>query len=133
MRYTQAEKLEIIRLVETSSLSVTDTLAQLDVPRSTFYRWYLRYQDMGPDGLVDSKAGPRQFWNRIPQAVRDCEAQLLPVFGKLSAVTSLEPPKTRRSTIRRATSPTRITPVYPRPVMGYSPHRLAPEYTLQIP
>ena len=36
MRYTQAEKLEIIRLVETSSLSVKDTLAQLDVQRSTF-------------------------------------------------------------------------------------------------
>ena len=71
MRYTQAEKLEIIRLVETSSLAVKDTLAQLDVPRSTFYRWYLRYQEMGPDGLADSKAGPRQFWNRIPQAVRE--------------------------------------------------------------
>ena len=71
MRYTQAEKLEISRLVETSSLSVKDTLAQLDVPRSTFYRWYLRYQEMGPDGLADSKAGPRRFWNRIPQAVRE--------------------------------------------------------------
>jgi putative transposase len=71
MRYTQAEKLEIIRLVETSSASLTRTLAELGMPRSTFYRWYLRYQEMGPDGLSDSKAGPRQFWNRIPQAVRE--------------------------------------------------------------
>ncbi len=71
MRYSPAEKMEIIRLVETSNMSIKATLAELDVPRSTFYRWYLRYQERGPDGLADLKAGPRQFWNRIPQAVRD--------------------------------------------------------------
>jgi transposase-like protein len=37
MRYGSAEKLEIIRLVEQSSLSVRRTLAQLGIPRSTFY------------------------------------------------------------------------------------------------
>jgi len=37
MRYTTAEKLEIIRLVEQSSLSVTRTLDQIGIPRSTFY------------------------------------------------------------------------------------------------
>jgi putative transposase len=71
MRYSPAEKLEIIRLVENSSLSIKATLAELEVPRSTFYRWYLRYQELGPDGLSDRKTGPRQFWNRIPQAVRE--------------------------------------------------------------
>ena len=71
MRYSPAEKLEIIRLVENSSLSIKATLAEVDVPRSTFYRWYLRYQESGPDGLSDRKARPRQFWNRIPQAVRE--------------------------------------------------------------
>ncbi len=71
MRYTAAEKLEIIRLVERSNLSIKATLSELGVPRSTFYRWYLRYQACGPDGLSDRKAGPRQFWNRIPQAVRE--------------------------------------------------------------
>ena len=39
MRYRAAEKLEIIRLVEQSSLSVRRTLAQLGIPRSTFYLW----------------------------------------------------------------------------------------------
>jgi hypothetical protein len=34
MRYAVAEKLEIIRLVEQSSLSVRRTLAQLGIPRS---------------------------------------------------------------------------------------------------
>src|SRR5215469_16400518 len=43
MRYPAAEKLEIIRLVEQSPLSVRDTLAKLGIPRATFYRWYDRY------------------------------------------------------------------------------------------
>jgi putative transposase len=71
MRYTQAEKMEIIRLVEASDLSVTRTLAELDVPRSTFYRWYERYRNKGYEGLADQQPGPRQFWNRIPDAVRE--------------------------------------------------------------
>lgn len=38
MRYTAAEKLEIIRLVEQSHLSVRRTLGQLGIPPATFYR-----------------------------------------------------------------------------------------------
>ncbi len=45
MRYSQAEKREIIHLVEHSNLSIRKTLAELDVPRSSFYRWYLKYQE----------------------------------------------------------------------------------------
>jgi hypothetical protein len=71
MRYTQAEKLEIIRLVEALEPPVRQTLAELDVPRSTFYRWYERYRTAGYAGLADQKAGPHQIWDRIPDAVRD--------------------------------------------------------------
>jgi putative transposase len=71
MRYSQAEKMEIIRLVEASDLSVKQTLQELDVPRSTFYRWYQRYQGYGYEGLADGKPKARQFWNRIPDRVRD--------------------------------------------------------------
>jgi putative transposase len=70
MRYSQAEKMEIIRIVEGSDLPVRRTLEELDVPRSTFYRWYERYQAAGYEGLADHKPGPRQFWNRIPEGVR---------------------------------------------------------------
>ena len=70
MRYSQAEKMEIIRLVESSDRSAKQTLAELDVPRSSFYRWYQRYQAEGYDGLAEQKPGPRQFWNRIPRAMR---------------------------------------------------------------
>jgi putative transposase len=70
MRYSQAEKLEIIRLVEESALPVQRTLDELEVPGSTFYRWYNRYQAAGYEGLADQKPGPQQFWNRIPDSVR---------------------------------------------------------------
>ena len=71
IRRSPEEKLEIIHLVEHSNLSVKQTLAELDVPRSTFYRWYQQYQEDGPDGLRDQKPNPRQFWNRIPDPVKD--------------------------------------------------------------
>ena len=35
-------KLELIRLVEGSSLSVRRTLSEIGLPRSTFYAWYKR-------------------------------------------------------------------------------------------
>jgi hypothetical protein len=63
MRYSQAEKMDIIRLVEASDLPVKRTLEELEVPRSSFYRWYERYQSVGYEGLADYKPGPRQFWN----------------------------------------------------------------------
>ena len=70
-RYSQAEKLEIIRLVETSELPVKQTLAELDVPRSTFYDWYRRYLEVGYEGLADRPQQRQQFWNRIPESVRE--------------------------------------------------------------
>lgn len=70
MRYTHAEKLEIIALVETSDQPVKRTLEELGVPRSTFYRWYERYRVAGAAGLAEQSPGPRRFWNRIPDAVR---------------------------------------------------------------
>jgi transposase-like protein len=76
MRRSQAEKIEIIHLVEHSDLSIRKTLDELDVPRSTFYRWYQRYQEEGLDGVVDLKPRPRQFWNRIPDIVRDQVVQI---------------------------------------------------------
>ena len=36
MRYKQSEKMEIIRLVESSPISVTQTLTELGINRSTF-------------------------------------------------------------------------------------------------
>ncbi len=66
MRYTQAEKYEIIRAVEESDLSAKRTLAELGVPTSTFYDWYRRFLQDGYDGLKDRSKGPQRFWNKIP-------------------------------------------------------------------
>jgi putative transposase len=72
MRYSPAEKMEIIHLAEHTNLSIRQTLAELDLPRSTFYDWYRKkYQEEGFDGLADKKRGPRQFWNRIPESVQE--------------------------------------------------------------
>ena len=70
IRYTPEEKIEIIHLVEHSNLSVKKTLEELQVPRSTFYSWYQRYQEHGMDGLKNKKLKVKQFWNRIPDHVR---------------------------------------------------------------
>ena len=69
MRYPACEKLEIIRLVEGSSLSARRTLAQLGIPRSTFYSWYDRFITGGPAALEDRKPRPRKIWNKVPDDV----------------------------------------------------------------
>lgn len=71
MRYTQSEKLEIIRLVETSDLPIKTTLLQLQVSRASFYRWYRAYVDHGAEGLVPKPTSRRQFWNKIPDRERE--------------------------------------------------------------
>jgi len=70
MRYSQGEKMQIIRLVEESDLPVRRTLEQLQVSRSSFYRWYRRYVDHGFDGLAVRPAAERRVWNRIPEQER---------------------------------------------------------------
>ena len=69
MRYSASEKLEIIELVEQSTLSVARTLASIGIPRSTFYDWYGRYQDGGIEALEDGKPRPQRVWNKIPDEI----------------------------------------------------------------
>ena len=71
MRYPAAEKLEIIRLVEQSHLPVRRTLAKIGIPPTTFYRWYDRLVDHGPEGLADRPSSPcRVWWNGRNSATR---------------------------------------------------------------
>jgi putative transposase len=76
MRYPASEKVEIIRIVEQSSLSARRTLEQIGVPRATFYRWYDQYQTGGPEALEDRPARPSRVWNRIPDDVRAAIVEL---------------------------------------------------------
>lgn len=71
MRYTATEKLEFIRLVEGSDLSVKATLKKLGIRKATFYKWYEKYLQHGPDGLQNNHSSHRQIWNRIPEAEKE--------------------------------------------------------------
>ena len=71
MRYPASEKLEIIRLVEESTLSVRRTLEKIGIPHATFYRWYDLYYTGGPEALEDQRPKPDRVWNRIPDDVRE--------------------------------------------------------------
>jgi len=68
MRFSQTEKFEIIRLVEQSNTSVTKTLKELGIHKSTFYKWYNAYLLHGYDGLAQKPITKKQYWNQIPDA-----------------------------------------------------------------
>ena len=51
MRYSKEEKEEIIRLVERSELSVNRTIKELNISKATFYNWYNKFLEGGPDAL----------------------------------------------------------------------------------
>ncbi len=85
MRYPASEKIEIIRMVEQSHLSVCRTLEKIGIPRATFYRWYDLYRSGGPEALEDRAPRPSRVWNRIPDAVRDRILQLALDQPELSA------------------------------------------------
>ena len=71
MRYAASEKLEIIRIVETSHLPVRRALDKIGIPKTTFYAWLDRYASGGFDALEDRKPRPRRVWNRIPDEIRN--------------------------------------------------------------
>ena len=71
MRYPASEKLEIIRLVEQAHLPAKQTLDRLGIARRTFYRWYDRYLEGGPEALADKPSAPSRVWNRIPDHIHE--------------------------------------------------------------
>lgn len=65
------EKAEILELVRKSPRSVSQTLKQLGIPRSTYYAWRQRQETAGMAGLRDCKPAAQRVWNRL----RDAEVQ----------------------------------------------------------
>lgn len=70
MRFTQTEKMEIIKIVQESEIGVNRTLRELGIHKSTFYQWYGRYLDAGYDGLTAKKRAMNSQWNKIPDSHR---------------------------------------------------------------
>src|SRR6478736_9124226 len=115
MRYPASEKAEIIQLVEQSHLPAKRTLDKLGIPRATFYRWYDRYREGGPEALDDRRSRPDRVWNRIPDNVRrqiiglalDLP-ELSPRSRRRTSSGTRPPPSTNSG---RRTSPTSRSPV----------------------
>ncbi|NIP54744.1 MAG: helix-turn-helix domain-containing protein, partial [Phycisphaerae bacterium] len=76
MRYTASEKMEIIRLVEQSNLSVRQTLNRLGIRKSTFYNWLKRLETGGVDALADLKPSPGIPWNKLPEPEQEAIVEL---------------------------------------------------------
>ncbi len=63
--------MEFIRLVDDSDLSVKATLQKLGIHKGTFYKWYEKYVQHGPEGLANNRSSHRQVWNRIPETEKE--------------------------------------------------------------
>jgi len=57
--------MKFIRLIEGAQMSVSDALAQYDVPRSTYYRWKRKLRSQGIQGLSDNKPHRVRTWNQL--------------------------------------------------------------------
>lgn len=71
MRREAEIKLEILQLVERSPLSVRQTLRELEIAPSTYYRWKRRCGESGMVGLEDHPSAARRVWNRLGDEERD--------------------------------------------------------------
>ena len=58
-------KREVIELVRRSPVEKKQTLLELGLSASTYYRWQQRYREQGEAGLVDRRPQPGTVWNRM--------------------------------------------------------------------
>lgn len=58
-------KREVIELVRRSPVAKKQTLAQLGLPASTYYRWQRQHRQQGDAGLLDRRPQPGTIWNRL--------------------------------------------------------------------
>ena len=83
VRRTAAEKYELIRLVEGSDSPVRQTLRELRLNRSTFYRWYRRFLQRGRAGLEPQLSATKTFRHptRRPNELWQTDFTYLQVIG----------------------------------------------------
>jgi len=55
----------VIELVRRSPVAKKQTLAELGLSASTYYRWQRCYREQGEVGLVDRRPQPGTIWNRL--------------------------------------------------------------------
>ena len=80
-----SSKLEVLRAVEGSGLSITQSLQQLGIPRSTYYRWRGRFRRLGQPGLYDQPTAHKRVWNEILSRERDKVLEMALLYPKWSS------------------------------------------------
>ena len=64
-------KAEVLQLMERSPLPVSQTLKELQIAPSTYYRWRSKYAAQGLSGLADRPSAPQRVWKRLKQEERE--------------------------------------------------------------
>jgi hypothetical protein len=113
MRYPASEKLEI-RLVEQTHLPAKKTLDKLGIARRSFYRWYDRYLEGGPEALEDRPSRPGRVWNRIDA---DIHGQIIEMALEQSELSSREL-AVRFTDEKRYSSPKPVSTACSRPTIS---------------
>lgn len=73
-------KLEVLRAVQGSALSVKKVLSQLGIPRSTYYNWRKNFRYRGRPGLHDRSPARSRTWNQILPEERDKVLEIALLF-----------------------------------------------------
>ena len=81
-------QLEVLRAVEGSVVPVTQVLAQLQIPRSSYYRWRANFRRRGLLGLRDRPSSQSRVWNQVLPEERDKTLEI----ALLLSVTMVYPP-----------------------------------------
>ena len=90
-KFSPEQKLQILRLVESSPFGVRETLGRLDVSVSTCYRRRHRFRHHGLTGLRDRSSFKARVWNELLPEERD----------KILEVADQEPEWSPREVARR--------------------------------
>jgi len=78
------QKLEILRVVETSPLPVREALYRLDVSVSTYYRWRRVFREHGAKRLQDRSPHKGRVWNQVLDEERDRIMELAKLYPEWS-------------------------------------------------
>lgn len=79
------QKLDILRAVESSPLPVTEALARLDVPASTYYRWRRTFRRQGRQGLQDTSPYKGRVWNQLLPQEREKVLEVAMLYPEWSS------------------------------------------------
>jgi len=79
------QRKDIVLKVELKSGQRNQILKDLDIPRSTYYKWRGQYDENGLSGLVKKKTGPKQAWNKLPSSQTERVLQIAKSHPELSS------------------------------------------------